>query len=213
MNTRVFTRVAKLALVAVLASVPALPGTVFYDDFESGSLSPSRWLIPGSGNVVNDPLNANNKVLAFRQLGAGGDAFTVPLDLTGPTVRISFDYLGLASGPNVGTDTGGFLIVDLPNSFSGYVLAGTTNAGGPYLKNMLNLAVGQWHHIELTYTASVLQSGNGSKVTFEQWSGSANAAGNAFFDNIEISTTPEPGSMMLAGVGMLLVLASRLRRV
>lgn len=213
MNTRTLFFPAKLALCAALLSTPALPGTVLSDDFESGSLSASKWLIPGSGNVVTDPLNSNNKVLVFRELKAGGDLFSVPLDLSNaPAIQISFDYLGFASGPNVGTDTGGFVIVDIPNSFLGYVLMGTSVSGGPLRQNMLNLTPGVWHHISLTFAPSLVQAGNGSKVVFEQWSGSPNAAGNAYFDNIEVSTTPEPGSFLLAGAGVLLVLVSRARR-
>ena len=119
--------------------------------------------------------------------------------------------LGYGNVTNVGTDTGGFVIVDLPNSFAGYVLVGTSVSGFPIFSNMLNLTPGVWHHISMTFAPSLVQAGNGSKVVFEQWSGSPNPAGNAYFDNIQVSTTPEPGSMLLAGAGILLVLVGRAR--
>lgn len=204
---------ARLMAVATLMAVPALSGTVLFDNFESGTLSAAKWLVPGSGQVVADPLNAANKVLSFAQLKAGGDLFSVPLDLSNASsIIISFDYLGFASGPGVGTDTGGFVIVDIPNSFSGYVLAGTSVAGAPKLNNMLNLPAGTWQHISMTFAPSLVAAGNGSKVVFEQWNGSPNAAGNAFFDNIEVTTTPEPGSLLLGGAGVLLVAVGRMRR-
>jgi len=103
------------------------------------------------------------------------------------------------------------VIVDLPNSFAGYVLVGTSVSGFPIFSNMLNLTPGVWHQISMTFAPSQVQAGNGSKVVFEQWSGSPNPAGNAYFDNIQVSTTPEPGSMLLAGAGILLVLVSRAR--
>ncbi|MBL8218319.1 MAG: PEP-CTERM sorting domain-containing protein [Bryobacterales bacterium] len=211
MITRTLSCFAKMLVVGALVAAPAQPGVVLFDDFESGSLSPSKWLIPGSGQVVTDPLNANNKALSFGQLKAGGDLFSVPLDLSKGPINISFDYLGLARGTNIGTDTGGFVIVDLPNSFAGYVLVGTSVSGFPIFSNMLNLTPGVWHHISMTFAPSLVQAGNGSKVVFEQWSGSPNPAGNAYFDNIQVSTTPEPGSMLLAGAGILLVLVSRAR--
>jgi len=75
--TRTLSCFAKMLVVGALIAAPAQPGVVLFDDFESGSLSPSKWLIAGSGQVVTDPLNANNKALSFGQLKAGGDLFSV----------------------------------------------------------------------------------------------------------------------------------------
>src|ERR1700753_3661804 len=91
-------------------------GTLFSDNFESGSLSSSNWSIPGRGTIVVDPLNSSNHVLAFNQLATGGDIFTVPLNLGVPQITLSFDYLGLDGTSGVGDNTGGFAIIDLPNS-------------------------------------------------------------------------------------------------
>ena len=115
---------------------------------------------------------------------------------------------------NISTDTGGFVIMDIPNSFAGWVLLGTSTAGGPLRPNMLNLANGVWHHIALTIPATLVGAGNGSKFVLEQWNGSTNAAGNAYFDNISVSTNPvpEPSSLLLAGLGVLLIAAGRQRR-
>ncbi|MBL8210065.1 MAG: PEP-CTERM sorting domain-containing protein [Bryobacterales bacterium] len=205
----------KLTLFTLLTLIPAQSAVVLNDNFETGALSPSKWLIPGSGQIVADPLNPNNKVLNFAQLKAGGDLFSVPLDLSNsPTITIEFDYLGIYTGDNVSTDTGGFVIMDIPNSFAGWVLLGTSTAGGPLRPNMLNLTNGVWHHIALTIPATLVGAGNGSKFVLEQWNGSTNAAGNAYFDNILVSTNPvpEPSSLLLAGLGVLLIAAGRQRR-
>jgi len=201
----VFTLVTVLAIAAPIASA-----VNFSDDFEGGSLSPALWLINGHGQIVTDPLNASNHVLSFSALGAGGDIFSVPLDLSAPEISLSFDYLGLDSTPSVGTNTGGFVIVDLPNSFLGFSLLGTSSAGNPKLSDMLNLAPGVWHHISVTFAPSLVAAGDGSKITFEQWVSSPNAAGNAFFDNIQL--TPEPGTMLLSAGGLLLAGLVRARR-
>jgi hypothetical protein len=213
--SRYFNRLFFLLGAAVLlCGTPkaASAGVVLNDDFEGGSLSNTKWLVIGHGTIVADPLDPSNHVLAFTALGSGGDIFSVPLNLTGPLFNVSFDYLGLDGKSGVGADTGGFLIIDFPSSFFGHVVAGTSAAGGPTSPDMLNLQPGVWTHISITANPATFGFGNGSKLALEEWVGSPNTPENAFFDNIVVTTSPEPGSGQLMVAAMGLVAGMLVRR-
>jgi hypothetical protein len=198
------TKSITLFAAAVILCVPAMANPIsLSDNFEGGSLSPALWSVIGNAQIVVDPTNPLNHVLSFSALGAGGDLFSVPLDLSASPITLSFDYLAFQSTPTVGTDTGGFIIVDLPNSFLGFSLLGTSNLGSPKLPDLLGLTPGVWHHISVSFDPSLTQAGDGSKFAFEQWVSSPNAAGNVLFDNIEINAVPEPGSALLLAAGLL----------
>ncbi len=206
---RILTGVAVIVLAAAVAVPRASAGVIFSDNFEGGALSSSNWQVLGHGQIVADPLNAGNHVLSFSQLGFGGDIFTVPLDLSAPVITVSFDYLGVDGTTGVGTDTGGFMIQDLSNSFLGYSILGTSSAGSPVFPNMLGLTPGVWHHISITYDPATYSGGAGSKLAFEEWGSSPNTPGNAYFDNIQVSTAPEPVTGALLGGALLAILGFR----
>jgi hypothetical protein len=199
-----------VAAALVFASQQASATAIFSDDFEGGLIA-SNWETIGHGQIVVDPLNASNHVLTFSQLASGGDIFSVPLNLNVGLITLSFDYLGIQPTGGNGTDTGGFVIFEFPNSVFGSVLAGTSSAGAPKIPDMLNLTPGVWHHISATFASSLVGAGNGSDLVLEQWSGSSNPAGNAYFDNIQVSSSPEPGSVWLIAAGMSIAILVRPR--
>jgi hypothetical protein len=207
-------RTLVLTVVMALGS-PLCAATLFSDNFEEVSLSASNWLVLGHSEIVLDPFDASNRVLAFNALATGGDLFSVLLPMGVPQVTLSFDYLGLdGAGTNAGTDTGGFVIVDFPSSFFGTVLLGTSASGGPHFKDMENLTPGVWEHISVTFDPATYGLGNNSKLACEEWASSPNSPGNAFFDNIQLVAAPEPGSAftMLGGTSLLLAGSLRFRR-
>lgn len=187
----------------LLVLAQAASAASFVDNFEGGSLSSTNWLHIGNGQIVVDPLNSSNHALSFSALAKGGDIITVPLDLSGPQITLSFDYLGIDGTTGVGTDTGGFIIVYQPVVNSGAVLMGTSSTGGPLLPDMLNLTPGVWNHISVTFPSTLVAGKVGSRFTFEEWGSSPNTPGNAFFDNIQINATPEPGTAALLSGGLL----------
>lgn len=206
-----------LALCAVAAGILALPAPLlalspgFSEDFE-GTLS--QWIGRGgsshNGAIVSDPLaSGQGGVVHFTSLSAGGDMFaSSPLNLTGP-VEISFDYLGLPDLGSVPGDLGGFLGI-------AHSLTPTTDgvdifwyAGTQFYPGLLvNLADdGAWHRY--TFQVSVSQPFH---LILEDFSGSGGVAGDAYFDNITVAAVPEPTSLSLALMGLLLAGSVRSRQ-
>jgi hypothetical protein len=190
----------KLVLAcAVVASIfgslgPANANT-FFDDFESGSLTP-QWSYNHSGYITTDPFNSSNHVIAFGQGGSGGDIFSSTL-ITSPSNNyfVSFDYLGTKNSS--GFYGGGFIGI---NHFLGETwLFGDsfypTTFGS--LKND-----GSWHHYSVEF--STTQNGY---LKLEDFVASGDGLGhNAFFDNVyfgstPLSTVPEPSSLALLALG------------
>jgi len=84
------------------------------------------------GQIVNDPLNSQNRVLNFTALGSAGDIFSAStfLSLTSGQYILSFDYLGLDSGHGINGNLGGTIGYSYGLPGNHVWLAGTTLSGG-----------------------------------------------------------------------------------
>jgi len=76
---RLFSFTVMLFGGLLLFGAPLSAATVFYDDFESGSLSQWTGRNGGAhhGDIVVDSMDPANHVLTFNQLNSGGDIFSV----------------------------------------------------------------------------------------------------------------------------------------
>lgn len=193
------TFLSTIVLMAVL-SAGASANPVFVDDFE-GDLSLWTGKDGGAhhGIIVADPLNAGNDVLSFTAMNSAGDIFTVAgFDLVaGQAYTVSFDYLGL---PNqIPGGSGGFagLSQGYPGSHFWYYGTNTTSGAAPILVDD-----GQWHTYTYEFTAPT-KVGSSIHLMFEDFRySSASIAGDAFFDNVQITTVPAPGAVLLGSVGL-----------
>jgi hypothetical protein len=185
---------------------------LFYDDFESDL---SKWTGKGSGahhgEIVADPISGGiNDVLHFTALNKSGDVFSVPVSLssTGKYI-LSFDYLGLDSGPGIDGNLGGAIgySYGLPGGL--VWLAGTTNIGPG--TDILG-DTGRWGHYQITFTAT--QVNTPIHIMVEDWVESLGIAGDAYFDNIKLTgvdAVPEPATMILFGIGLAGIGGLRIR--
>ncbi|MDY0357637.1 MAG: hypothetical protein RBR19_17275 [Sedimentisphaerales bacterium] len=199
-----------LAVLVGFLGVGALANPLFIEDFESDL---SQWTGKNNGAhhgvIVADPLNAGNNVLSFSATASGGDIFTIAaFDLVaGQQYTISFDYLGLPS--QIAGGAGGFagLSQAYPGTHLWYYGTNSTSGAAPILVDD-----GQWH----TYTYDfIAPSSIGSSIhlMFEDFSYSAaSVAGDALFDNVQISTIPVPGALLLGSIGLGLTGHLRRRR-
>ena len=218
-------KIAALAVAATLSltlSSTAHAGLVsaFAENFEA---SLSGWVQRDASNpdgeIVVDPLNANNHSLAFTRTMGSGSIFTSD-QITSATGKytFSFDYLGLPRAGSVADDLGGYLGVS--EGFHGSSqtwLAGTGSYGTP----IALIDDGQWHSYSITFDSPI---GQPVRMMLEDWDGSYGVAGDAYFDNLRLNdadvaaasfanAVPEPGSLALLGVAALAAgLASRRRR-
>jgi len=192
--------IATILIVGFLTA-PNLYAALFTEDFES-DLSNWTGKNQGShnGSIVQDPFNADNHVLQFTKLNAGGDIFTINTFSSSNGFILSFDYLGDANSTE---GSGGFI------GYS-YGFAGThkwlAGADSDY-----NIAIklpdtGNWEHIEIPFNAT----GN-IHLMLEEYRGSDGTIGNAYFDNIELSAVPVPASawLLISGIAGLVGIKKR----
>ena len=171
--------------------------TLFFDNFESGL---SAWNTY-SGQIVTAPLDAStyHNVLHFTSDVSGGDAFTASsITLTsGETYRFSLDYLGYSGAQSYGA-------LSLSSS---YVATGQEWVLSPSSL----VSDGQWHYVYYDFTAPWLGNTN-IWISLEQNSGTV----GAYFDNVSLATVnnqsnvPEPSTISLAGIGLILLLSTKL---
>jgi hypothetical protein len=190
------TRLVAYSLLILTLTGTAEAGSLFSDDFESGSLS--KWDSNAHGQIVVDPLNSSNHSLDFTARDAGGDIFSPLINVTpGVTYVFSFDYLGTAP------DAAGF--AGLYGSFGENWVAG---ASPYYSGTVLMPDDGTWHHYSFAFTIT----GGDMGVKFEDWNGNGGTSlGDAYFDNVILSTAsavPEPSGLVLAILGILGILVS-----
>lgn len=193
-----------LAVGALVQTAQATP--VFVDHFDAGL---AQWASGSSGVVVADPLHASNPVLAFAQLGSGGDLFSAA-SFAGGSYRLSFDMLGTCTSGSCG----GYVGID--DAQGEQWLVG--DASYPAAFTLINN--GAWQHVDVAFTAV----GN-FRLKLEDFAFS-NLAGDVYFDNLCISQTigdsgcsaavsdvPEPATLALAGLALAGVVLTRRRRV
>lgn len=199
--------IGAVVLIGILNSgVFASP--IFTENFE-GNLSLWTGKSGGAhhGLITTDPLNSGNNVLTFTATNSGGDIFTTAAFnlVAGQQYSVSFDYLGLPG--QIPGGSGGFagLAQDYPGTHLWYYGTNTTSGASPILVDD-----GQWHSYTYDFIASP-QTGNSIHLMFEDYRyPGTNVAGDAFFDNVQISTVPVPGAMALGTIGISL--AGYLRR-
>jgi hypothetical protein len=178
-----------LATSLVATSSSAL--TLFYEDFESDL---SQWGSANgifSGVIVDDPLNpGSNKAVTFTQLWGGGDITTPWIHNPTGQYTLSFDYLGTCGH----SDCGGFIWNDI---------TGWNGTNGQYPDTLPD--TGKWEHLSFTFSGAHM-----TRIFLEDWNGSGGFAGDAFFDNIELTdangstrAVSEPASIALLGLGLL----------
>ena len=178
---------------------------LFSEDFSNGL---GQWTGKNggahNGSIVNDPLNSGRGgVLTFTALDVGGNIFSAaPVSSLTPVI-IRFDYLGLAIPGSVPGDLGGFFgLASSQSQVSRDWLASTS----PQWPGTFQLTDdGHWHTVQLTWPGL----GSPTYVAVEDWIGSGGVPGDVFFDNIQISTAPEPSTLWLAAAGLLVSLRWR----
>lgn len=203
---------------AVLASTLPLHAASFAEDFESGL---AQWTGKISGAhsalIVVDPLaSGRGNVLTFSNFGYGGDLFSALTFSNAGPVYVSFDYLGLADHDSIPGDFGGFfgIATALPPVKEGQDIvwyAGTVDSY-PGVQTTLT-DDGLWHRYQFTVDGNALGA---FRLTLEDFIGSAGSPCDVYFDNISVSTNPnpvpEPTSATIGLLGGLATLVMLRRR-
>lgn len=189
------------AILLLASASIANASTLFFEDFESGL---SQWNDAYQGfnaQTVTDPLNSGNQVLNFTALRGGGDLFSSNAftSTTGGSFILSFDYLGTCGTLNCG----GFIGISAnTTAASQRWLGGTTS---PYPDLLPD--TGEWEHVSISFNTSL----NAIHLMLEDWSGSGGIAGDAFFDNIQLtdangptlSSIPVPATVFLLAPALI----------
>lgn len=174
------------------STAPDGADVVFEHDFESG-LSP--WVGRPGGHdaqTLPDPLGTRGNVVHFLDVIANGDIFTPALEIDpGSTYTLSFDYLGVPSGPVPPGGLGGFIGISDDLGFPASLgwIAGTQP------DQVTNVLVddGAWHSYSISFRPSdyFLPSGGTIRLMLEDFEGSGTyaadaAPGDAYFDNVRL---------------------------
>ena len=211
-------------IVLFLSILSARGQTVIYsENFESTTATalPSGWVVsPGKfgiseANPLVAGIDTSNRVLGFSASTDSNDTFSPTFDLspyfgTNGQVFLSFDFLsnattnhagliGLAVGNNINDGSTGIWQDGSP--------AAQPGAGQTYTMN----GTGAWEYVSIDvsgyindHTALQLQD---TSISFEQWD-DASVANTVpiYFDNVAVSSVPEPGMygviFGIAGLGM-----------
>lgn len=194
--------------VSLLGSSQVFGSLLFSEDFESGM---GQWTGKSDGvyygQTVTDPVSGSNNAMNFTEMISAGDVFT-STEFTAGTYWLSFDYFGdttMFNSPN--DNTGGYVGYSnaLPGSHSWLIGTGTASGATDTLVDD-----DQWHSYSLSFT-----SADSFHLMFEDYVGSGGGAGDAYFDNINLSDTapvPEPATMLLFGVGLTGLAALKIRK-
>jgi hypothetical protein len=164
---------------------------VFQEGFE-GNLS--QWVSNISGEIVLDPLNGANHVVHFTQRVSGGDLFslTIPLD-SAVTSTLSFDFLGMSPFDST--------------AFIGLSPTWWMFASDPYYALPQMTKDGAWHHYSKDFSGQT-----SATIMLEDYVWPGSSLGNAYFDNITMTTVPEPATPVMMASGWLALVLARRRR-
>jgi len=197
-----------LSILLLGATGLAQATILFTEDFESGL---SQWTT-GNAQIVSDPAGGSNKVLSFSQLNSAGDIFSSSAlySSNSSTFNLTFDYFG------DNNNSGGFIGYSKSTPGTHIWLAGSdTDYSGTTLwqENILKpvtdrILIGDnsWQTYSFTFTSEFF---NPIRLMLEDFVGSDQIAGNAYFDNIVLtdgtSSVPEPSVLALLSIGLIAV--------
>lgn len=199
------------ALTAGVLTSVASADALFQDDFEN---TLNKWTGKAGGGhqgmLVIDPFDHSNTVLTFRGLNSAGDMFSrEALTLEDDTTYvISFDYLGLATGAARSGDHGGYVgfSEDMPARHAWKWATGTESGAEDVL-----IDNNHWNSYEFEFTTADLGLNGTVHLMIEDFSGSAGAAEDVYFDNFVVgpATIPAPSTAALLGLTGLSVTRRR----
>jgi len=189
--------------LGVLIAASACASTLFSENFESGSgLADGNWSTTGTAQIVTDPQNGANHALDFTGDISGGDIFSAAVSYTvGTTLTLSFDVLLTAGGSGspegwIGTDHN-------PHGNEQWLW----NTGGTAAYNTSGAIVaGTWTHVSFSFIPFDPGSLGNLELKMEQNQGTTQ---HVFFDNILLTTVPEPTPIALTGVGLTALILFR----
>lgn len=165
---------------------------VFEHDFDSG-LAP--WVgRPGGHNAqtLPDPLGTRGNVVRFTNVIANGDVFSPALviDPEG-TYTLSFDYLGVPSGPVPPGGLGGFIGISDDLDFP--TLLGWIAGTQPDQVTNILVDDGAWHSYAISFRPSdyFVPTDGRIRLMLEDFEGSGTyaadaAPADAYFDNVRL---------------------------
>lgn len=174
-------------------------------DWNTSNWNSNSWYTI-NGQIVSDPTDSNNMVLAFSNQNSWGDAFSPLISNTASTYWITFDYF---STDTTSANGGGFFGIDQdgykplgddggvagPNGPHSWLL-GTPNYG---TLSYLPQSNSEWQHIVYSFNAPTW---NSFSLMFEDFRA---LGGDAYFDNINLydsNPVPEPATIILLGSGL-----------
>lgn len=184
--TATFTSVAAIALGVTLTLAIANPATVFAVPSGETSLENSLLvdMFISSGNAAVDPL-PETSTLPFSFLSGGDD------DAPGYSFNTAADFDGFSLNG---------LILEGPN---GEIIAAEILQGNDAVLEI----------IKTLLTAGTVSFGEGTDISdFIEGDGTVGTYPEDVIDNIEISSSPEPATALLAGLAVFAVTASATRR-
>jgi hypothetical protein len=204
------TILSYVALLVIFATTAKGQQIIFSESFESttGSSLPTGWVVsPGKfGISAPNPLVAgidtSSRVLAFSASTNSNDTFSPIFDLSpylGTTgqVFLSFDFLsdattnhagliGLSNGNDINTGATGIWQDGSPAAQPGVAQPYTMDGTGAWESVSIDIS----GYLDSQTTVSLQKTA----LSFEQWS-DASVANTVpvYFDNVSVSTVPEPG--------------------
>jgi len=167
-------------------------GVVFEHDLDSG-LGP--WVGRPAGHhaeIVSDPVAERGSVVRFTEVIANGDLFSPPLSVRADArYTLSFDYLGVPSGPVPPGGLGGFIGISDDTDFPTR-LAWIAGTQPDQVTNIL-IDDGAWHSYAFTFRPVdyFLPTGGTIRIMLEDFEGSGTyaadaAPADAYFDNVRL---------------------------
>lgn len=163
-------------------------GVLFYDNFESGSVSSQLWPKNFNGYVTADS-GAQNNVLKFRKCRGAGDAYSRAFSCPTGNYRITFDYKQQFAASSPYND-GGF--IGLANGLPGHrQWFFGVNPNYPGLEHVMVFASGEWRRYSrivyvppgsYSFTSGGVGPSSSIRLIVEQY-GNKNC-GTVSFDNI-----------------------------